>query len=57
MGKKKQSDNGLMSSAGLMRYYEEDKRAIHLDPKAVIVFGLLCGAAVILLSASYGTWP
>lgn len=57
MAKKNQGGSGLMSSAGLMRYYEADKRAIHLDPKAIIVFGVICGIAVLLLSANFGTWP
>lgn len=57
MAKKKQGGSGLMSSAGLMRYYEADKKAIHLDPKTIIVFGLICGVAVLLLNANFGTWP
>jgi preprotein translocase subunit Sec61beta len=57
MAKKNQGGSGLMSSAGLMRYYEADKKAIHIDPKAVIIFGVVCGVAVLMLSASFGTWP
>jgi preprotein translocase subunit Sec61beta len=46
-----------MSSAGLMRYYEADKKAIHVDPKAVLAFGAVIGFAVLMLNAMYGLWP
>ncbi|NYT19784.1 MAG: preprotein translocase subunit Sec61beta [Methanosarcinales archaeon] len=57
MAKQKSSGSGLMSSAGLMRYYDADKRAIHVQPKTVIVFGVLCGIIIMALSAGFGLWP
>jgi len=57
MSKKSSSGSGLMSSAGLMRYYEADKKAVHVDPKAVLVFGAVIGFAVLMLNAMYGLWP
>jgi len=57
MSKKSSSGSGLMSSAGLMRYYEADKKAVHVDPKVVLIFGALIGFAVLMLSAVYGAWP
>ncbi|WP_292467129.1 preprotein translocase subunit Sec61beta [Methanolobus sp.] len=57
MSKKKSSGNGLMSSAGLMRYYEADKKAIHVDPKTVMVIGVVIGLAIIILDANFGMWP
>lgn len=57
MAKRKSSGNGLMSSAGLMRYYEADKKAIHVDPKTVIISGVVIGLAIIILSANFGMWP
>ena len=57
MVKKKSSGDGLMSSAGLMRYYDADKRAIHINPKTVIIFGIVSGLVIILLNASFGLWP
>ncbi|MEA1984495.1 MAG: preprotein translocase subunit Sec61beta [Euryarchaeota archaeon] len=57
MAKKKSSGDGLMSSAGLMRYYDADKRAIHIDPKKIMIFGAVCGLVIILLNASFGLWP
>jgi preprotein translocase subunit Sec61beta len=42
-----QNDGGLMSSAGLVRYFdEEDKKALRMDPRTVIAFGILFGAFV-----------
>ncbi|MDD2666709.1 MAG: preprotein translocase subunit Sec61beta [Methanocellales archaeon] len=57
MAKKKESKSGLMSSAGLMRYYDVEKTAIAISPKAVFIMGILVAAIVIMLSAYYGMWP
>jgi Sec61beta family. len=57
MSKKKSSGNGLMSSAGLMRYYEADKKAIHVNPKTVITVGIVIGIAILILDANFGMWP
>ncbi|MDK2825164.1 Preprotein translocase subunit Sec61beta [Methanolobus vulcani] len=57
MAKKKSSGNGLMSSAGLMRYYEADKKAIHVDPKTVVAVGVVIGLAILILDANFGMWP
>ncbi|MDG6242854.1 MAG: preprotein translocase subunit Sec61beta [Methanolobus sp.] len=57
MTKKKSSGNGLMSSAGLMRYYDADKRAVHINPKTVVIAGLLIGLTIIILEANFGRWP
>lgn len=54
---KKSSGDGLMSSAGLMRYYDADKRAIHVQPKTVVTFGIIAGIAILFLNASFGLWP
>lgn len=53
----KKSGTGLQSSAGLMRYYEADKNAVHVQPKAVLIAGALVGIAVLFLSAVNGFWP
>ncbi|WP_247730110.1 preprotein translocase subunit Sec61beta [Halovivax limisalsi] len=48
---KGQNTGGLMSSAGLVRYFDaEDQNAIRIDPKTVLVFGVLLGVFVQLLS-------
>jgi preprotein translocase subunit Sec61beta len=48
-----QGDNsgGLMSSAGLVRYFDaEDRNAIRFDPKTIVAFGLLFGIGIIVLN-------
>ncbi|MCU4743904.1 preprotein translocase subunit Sec61beta [Halobacteria archaeon AArc-m2/3/4] len=48
---KGQNTGGLMSSAGLVRYFDsEDDRAIRIDPKTVIATGVLMGVLVQLLT-------
>ncbi|TQQ83729.1 preprotein translocase subunit Sec61beta [Halonotius terrestris] len=42
---------GLMSSAGLVRYFDsEDQNAIRIDPKTVMAFCLLFGVFVQILT-------
>ncbi|MGM0590372.1 MAG: preprotein translocase subunit Sec61beta [Halobacteriota archaeon] len=42
---------GLMSSAGLVRYFDaEDRNAIRLDPRSVVAFGVLFGVGVQILN-------
>jgi preprotein translocase subunit Sec61beta len=57
MTKKKSSGSGLMSSAGLMRYYEADKKAIHISPKTVVASGVVIGLVIMILDARFGIWP
>jgi len=47
----------LMSSAGIMRYFEEEKTQIKISPKTVLAFGFVVGVLVIILNAYYGLWP
>ena len=54
---KKSSTPPLMSSAGIMRYFEEEKTQIKVSPKSVVAFGLITGALIIVLNAFYGLWP
>ena len=45
------NQGGLMSSAGLVRYFDaEDRNAISMDPKTVVAFCLLFGVFVQLVS-------
>jgi preprotein translocase subunit Sec61beta len=57
MAKKKASGSGLMSSAGLMRYYEADETAIRISPKTVVIIAVMAGIFAIALGFQYGTWP
>ena len=44
------NSGGLMSSAGLVRYFDsEDPNAIQIDPRSVVATGAFFGAFVLLL--------
>ena len=46
-----QNSGGLMSSAGLVRYFDsEDSNAIQIDPKTVIATGVMIGVLIELLA-------
>lgn len=47
----------LMSSAGIMRYFEEEKTKIKINPRTILISGVLTGFVIILLNAYYGLWP
>ncbi|MWV40326.1 preprotein translocase subunit Sec61beta [Natrialba sp. INN-245] len=48
---KGQNTGGLMSSAGLVRYFDsEDSNAILINPKTVIATGVMVGVLVQLLT-------
>ena len=45
------SDSGLMSSAGLVRYFDaEDSAALKVDPRTVMAFGVLFGVGIQVLA-------
>ena len=47
-----ESGSGLMSSAGLVRYFDAEKnRGPILDPKTVVAFSALLGTFVLMLNA------
>jgi preprotein translocase subunit Sec61beta len=44
------NSGGLMSSAGLVRYFDsEDPNAVQIDPRSVVATGVFFGLAVLLL--------
>ena len=52
MAKGKRQASAPMSSAGLIRYYEtEDKEAIHISPKSVMIACVI--SAVIVLALNF----
>jgi len=57
VGKKKESQSGLMSSAGLMRYYEADETTYHMDPKIIMIGGAVIGILLLVLNYLFGLWP
>jgi len=50
---KGQSKSGLMSSAGLMRYFDSEESAIQVSPKAVLVSGIVMAAIIMALNAYF----
>jgi Preprotein translocase subunit Sec61beta len=43
--------SGLMSSAGLVRYFDaEDNKAIRIDPRSIIAFGVMLGVLIQILN-------
>lgn len=54
---KKKEGSGLMSSAGLMRYYDSEETATLVDPKTVVTVAVAAGLAILVLNAYYGIWP
>jgi len=47
-----QPGSGMMSSAGLVRYFDsEDNKGIDMDPKTVVAFSMLLGVFVLFLNA------
>jgi len=53
----KQKGSGLQSSAGLMRYFDADKKAIRFKPIYVLIVGAFVAFFVLVVSYFYGTWP
>jgi preprotein translocase subunit Sec61beta len=54
---KKKEGSGLMSSAGLMRYYDSEETSLQIPPKTVVMVALAAGLTVLVLNATYGIWP
>ncbi|HIP58167.1 MAG TPA: preprotein translocase subunit Sec61beta [Archaeoglobus profundus] len=57
MAKKRSETPPLMSSAGIIRYFEEEKTEARIKPQSVVVFGLATALLVMILNAYYGLWP
>lgn len=52
MAKNESSSGGLMSSAGLMRYFEAEESAIKIDPKTVVIAAVGLGIVVWVLNVT-----
>jgi preprotein translocase subunit Sec61beta len=55
--KREGKETGLISSAGLMRYYDIRDSNIEINPKTVLWVSLLLGILVLFLNGFYGLWP
>jgi preprotein translocase subunit Sec61beta len=48
-----ENSGGLMSSAGLVRYFDaEDRNAIRIDPRTVVAVGVLFGVLIQILTVT-----
>ena len=50
-------ERGLMSSAGLMRYYDVEESAVKLSPKTILLIGVFIAVVIIGLEIYFGVWP
>jgi len=51
----KKQGGRLLSSAGLVNYYEsEDRRAVHISPIMVMVVAAAIGIIILILNMIYG---
>ncbi|MEM0174085.1 MAG: preprotein translocase subunit Sec61beta [Sulfolobaceae archaeon] len=48
--KKKKENVPVLSMAGLIRYYEEEKGRIRIDPKVVIIASIALSVGVLVLT-------
>ncbi len=55
-------EHGLMSSAGLMRYYDVEESAVKMSPKTILIAGIAIGALILgahiwwLMHTGVGPW-
>jgi len=56
-GKGRGEERGLMSSAGLIRYYDVEESAVKFSPKTVLLIGVFIGVMILGLEIYYGVWP
>lgn len=54
---KQSKDSGLMSSAGLMRYYESEESEVKFSPVTILWVTVLTAAGVLLINIYYGKFP
>jgi preprotein translocase subunit Sec61beta len=50
-------ERGLMSSAGLMRYYDVEESAVKFSPKMILLVGAFIGVVIIVVEYIFGVWP
>lgn len=49
----KKQKTGFQSAAGLIRYFEEEKTGIKIDPRIIIVFTILVVVIITFLKKMY----
>lgn len=55
--RRREKASGLVSSAGLMRYFESEETAFKVSPKSVVFITLLIGVLALALNIIYGRFP
>ncbi len=50
---KRKDNRGFQSAAGLIRYFEEEKTGVKIDPKVVIVMAIATAVVVTALKIMY----
>ena len=53
----KKSESGLMSSAGLMRYFDSEETKMLFTPKTVVSVSIAIAITLLALNAHFGLWP
>ncbi|MDY6965477.1 MAG: preprotein translocase subunit Sec61beta [Halobacteriota archaeon] len=51
--KSKKSQGGVMSSAGLMRYFDTEESAIKIPPKIILASGIAAAVVIMGLNAYF----
>ena len=49
----KKSKSGFQSAAGLIRYFEEEKTGVNIDPRIIIVLSILTVVVITALEILY----
>jgi preprotein translocase subunit Sec61beta len=60
-GKKKAGGKGektgLVSSAGLMRYYDIEESAVKVSPKTIVLIGVFVAVVILGMEIYFHVWP
>lgn len=54
---RERKDSGLMSAAGLMRYYEAEESEVKFPPQMVFWAAVVTAIGVLLINVYYGKFP
>ncbi|MHC1635081.1 MAG: preprotein translocase subunit Sec61beta [Candidatus Methanospirareceae archaeon] len=54
---RRREGSGLVSSAGLMRYYDTDESVVKISPKTLVFISVLIGVVILSAEIYFGVWP
>ncbi|KAA0000136.1 MAG: preprotein translocase subunit Sec61beta [Thermoplasmata archaeon] len=49
----KKSKTGFQSAAGLIRYFEEEKTGVKIDPRVIIILAILTAVVITFFKIKY----